>query len=376
MNEMKFNLQLFSDEGENAAGGSSTSDVNVIDSGAIESPEDHAEPTAGLPYRLVIDEETGKRNLEFVEPVNVEGDHKSDAEDENPENNAAVEPTERENNVQFYTPDELIRAMTLNQVDENRIPPTLQGDYVALKTQRELDLARQKGQEEKPTENSAVNNGAQIENVIKLNAHIKEYSQRQALQDLGMTAEELEEFRYLDDENSRLKVKQFEERAEAYSRDIREKIDAQKFAEHRMRENARQLIQQAAPIIEEYKKDPAFAEIDIMMTTHFKQLPYEQAVQVVSSMNRMSSGIFDQNDLNILDAYYKITREAYYAKKNGISSTPKKINKPAKPPYVESPGNGQKTAESKINFRDMRSMDKRERSDFLQNILKQRLFKG
>lgn len=371
MDKFEFDLHMF-EGGEELAGDSTVTEATEH----IQEVEDSTPSRA--PYQLVVDEETGRRSLALAEQV----DSKHDKEDENDqcgEQEDLKNSTERETTdaIQPYTSDELIRAMTLNQVNENRIPPALQGDYVAIKAQRELDIMKQQSQVVKPAENDgqSAGDGAQIDTIIKFNASIKEYSEQQALRDMGLTAEALEDLRYADNENSRTKLKQYEDRAEAYNRDIREKIDAQKFAEHQIRENAVQLMRQAAPVIEEYKKDPAFTEIDIMMNTYFKQLPFEQANQIVETMNRMTSGVFNQNDLNILDSYYKLTREAYYAKKNGISNTPKKVTKPTKPPYIESAGNGQQPA-VKINYKEMRSMDKRERSDFVQDILKLRLNNG
>ena len=128
-------------------------------------------------------------------------------------------------------------------------------------------------------------------------------------------------------------------------------------------------MQAIMPKWNEYKQDPHYNDIDNMMGEFYKTLPFEEGAKVKQSIDRFLAGRPVKADVDILDNYYKRTKEAYYAKATGVSTTPQPVQK-AKPPRVEQPGQHGATTPQKVDWSKMRGMTPRQRSQFLQTYLR------
>lgn len=359
VNQKRFNLQLFGDD--------TAADYTDAETTPDSVGEESSSGQPDAEYGLIVDAATGRRTIVPIE----QSEESAPETGEPPEAQAPESAATQSPEVPApYTAEELMRAITLNRVDENRIPGELAGEYAAIRAQNQLAyqealLANQaspkepQSQEKPPQEDM-------LQSYIQANERISAIAEEQALAAMGLTKEKIEELKYNDDDESQNKVKQFSQACEIHKQAIRDYIAVQNAELQRQREETLYALEQAKPIINEYKKDPAYPEIDRMMNDHYKQLPYHQAAKIAATIQRVGSGLFTQADMQVLDEYYKLTREAYYAKKAGVGRTPQKVDAPT----VERPGSGEKAGAEDVDFSKMRTMSKRERDQFLMNVLK------
>jgi hypothetical protein len=302
-------------------------------------------------------------------------DFASDGQQSEPQQQAEVQQ-QAETQADLYDTEALIKAMVLGQVDEARIPDGLKGDYYAIVRQqalqqqalqqqaaiRQQQLAAQlqaQQQQQQPQDNAV-----QAEQIAARYKQIDQAAAQQAMQDLGLSQEDLDAAEY--DENGNEKLEAYKIAKNLHLQNMLAEGRVAKERAQMSEQQHRQIMEQILPAVREYAKDPRFGEIDKEMLTFYQQLPYEQGIVVKAALDRLMAKQPTQADLPVLEAYYKATRQAVYAKSAGVSMHPQAAPK-SNPPVVEQPGNaGQQPIIKGPEFwRQMRSMDARERSDFL-----------
>ena len=207
-------------------------------------------------------------------------------------------------------------------------------------------------------------------NSVEIYQQIQKIAEARALKDLGMTAAQFEELSYNDDAESISKKKLYDIAMTTNVQSLLNEVAQEKEQVKSSQAETHAALQEMVPVITEYQKDPHFGEIDNMMQTHYQTLPYNQATKIASVLERLKNQTYTRADLPILDEYYKATRELFYSKLSGVTKTPQSAPK-IKPPIVEGAGGGGSTPPAKVDFRQMRTMDARQRSEFLRKVLRQ-----
>lgn len=318
-------------------------------------------------FAIVVDEFTGQRKI--VQP------------DKTAENNLEEIPAGQsqeeavETTIIPYTAEDLVGAMTTGSVDESRIPANLKPHYAAIQAQQQLAYQKQMQQQTPPvqapvTEQPPAEDSKEQVNPIDVYKQIQKIAEAKTLKDLGMTAAQYEEIAYNDDAESISKKKLYDIAMTTNVQSLLQDVAAEKEQANMVQVETNAALQEMIPVVEEYRKDPHFAEIDHMMQMHYMTLPYNQATKIAPVLERLKNNTYTRSDLPILDEYYKASREAFYSKLSGVSKTAQPAPR-EKPPIVENAGGGGSTPASKIDFRQMRTMDARQRSDFLRNALRQ-----
>lgn len=318
-------------------------------------------------FAIVVDEFTGQRKI--VQPDKPAADNL----EEIPGDQSQEETVE--STIVPYTADDLVNAMTTGSVDEGRIPANLKPHYAAIQAQQQLAYQKQMQQQTPPvqapvTEQPPVEDSKEQVNPIDVYKQIQKIAEAKTLKDLGMTAAQYEEIAYNDDAESMSKKKLYDIAMTTNVQSLLQDVAAEKEQANMAQVETKAALQEMIPFVEEYRKDPHFTEIDHMMQTHYMTLPYNQATKIAPVLERLKHNTYTRSDLPILDEYYKASREAFYSKLSGVSKTAQPAPR-EKPPIVENAGGGGSTPASKIDFRQMRTMDARQRSDFLRNALRQ-----
>jgi len=317
-------------------------------------------------FAIVVDEFTGQRKI--VQPDKPAADNIEEIPGEQPQDET-VETT-----IVPYTADDLVNAMTTGSVDESRIPANLKPHYAAIQAQQQLAYQKQIQQippvQDPVTEQPPSEDSTEQINPIEVYQQIQKIAEAKTLKDLGMTAAQYEEIAYNDDAESISKKKLYDIAMTTNVQSLLQDVAAEKEQANMAQVETKAALQEMIPVVEEYRKDPHFTEIDHMMQTHYMTLPYNQATKIAPVLERLKNNTYTRSDLPILDEYYKASREAFYSKISGVSKTAQPAPR-KKPPIVENAGGGGSTPASKIDFRQMRTMDARQRSDFLRNALRQ-----
>jgi hypothetical protein len=343
---------------------------------AAEQAEQPAEESHAPEVAIKVDPQTGKRRVVF--PAQEQAETQPPAEEQ------AQEQTPQA--PQQYSANDIVQLVaTGQQIDQARVPQELQGYAAAIQQQR-INAAQMAQMQQmqmqrnaqppiqappKPTEEQIKQ--AQTQRAAAYQ-QITRLAEQKASQDVGITKEELDDAEYSDDEELQKKV-------QAYKAAVRFNTDA--ISNEIMRQRAIQAQQAQAiwnetqetmkvimPKWQEYQKDPHYNDIDNMMADYYKHLPFDEGVKVKQSLDRFVAGRPVRADADVLDNYYKKTKEAYYSQATGVSTTPQPAPQKQRPPRVEQPGQHGTSAPQAVDWGKMRSMTPRQRSEFLRTYLR------
>lgn len=345
---------------------------------AAEQAEQPAEESHAPEVAIQVDPQTGKRRVVF--PAQEQAETQPPAEEQ------AQEQTPQA--PQQYSAGDIVQLVaTGQQIDQARVPQELQGYAAAIQQQRinaaqmqmmQMQQAQARQQmAQQPPQAPPQPTAEQMQQAQKARAavyeQITQLAEKKACEDLGVTKAQLNDAKFSDDEELQKKAQAFEAAVRFNTNAISQEIMRQRAAQAQqmqaIQRETQETMQAIMPKWQEYQKDPHYNDIDNMMGEFYKTLPFEEGAKVKQSIDRFLAGRPVKADVDILDNYYKRTKEAYYAKATGVSTTPQPVQK-AKPPRVEQPGQHGTTAPQKVDWTKMRGMTPRQRSQFLQTYLR------
>lgn len=350
----------------------------TADTGAPDTGGQTAEPQAEEKHvpdaAIQVDPETGRRRVVFPS-----AEQTPPAQEQAPQETTPQEPQ----TPQQYSANDLVQLVaTGQQIDPSRVPQELQGYAAAIQQQRinaaqAQQMMQMQRQQNVPPQAPPQPTAEQVAQEQKARAavyeQITQLAEQKACNDLGVTKAQLNDAKFSDDEELQKKAQAFEAavrfNTQAISNEIMRQRAAQAQQMQAVQRETQETMQAILPKWNEYKQDPHYNDIDNMMGEFYKTLPFEEGAKVKQSIDRFLAGRPVKADVDILDNYYKRTKEAYYAKATGVSTTPQPVQK-AKPPRVEQPGQHGTTAPQKVDWSKMRGMTPRQRSQFLQTYLR------
>jgi len=350
-----FDLQLFSEEEAPAVATEATTEP------AVQEPTQ--EPAPEPEFALRKDPTTGR--MEFLTK-----------EDIQPQQEA--EPSQQE--PQAYTADELVKDFAMGRVDESRIPQGLAGYYAAIKTQQENAQLRQQAAMQQQAvmqqqQQAQVQTAPQENNEAKMVAvyqQMEKYARDKAFRELGINGEEgLSELQYSDKPEDKQKAAVFgtavQQNMQMLSRAVADE-QARMAAEAQATANEANLIRNG--VAEYQKTEPHWNEIDQMMSTYWKTMPFEKGGPVVQTLSRVvdvfkgvpGAKLLPQ-DKEVLNEYYQECKKAFYSKQTGVGTTPQPVSKP-QVPNVEHTGQAAASPAQPVDWGAMRGMSPRDRREF------------
>nr|DAD67184.1 MAG TPA: hypothetical protein [Podoviridae sp. ctRkj24] len=372
MNDWVYDLQRFA-EGNAAEGaaadtpqapaGQSVQEGAATSTGTPPAVEVHTEegasdtPPAGG-FAIQVDPVTGDRTLVQLTEEENEGTSVADEASQQTQE-PPIAPT-------AYTANELLAALTTGRVDESRIPEELRPQYIAIRQQQQIAAltAQQQAMQMQPPQSPAAE-GEQPQEGAELYRRIQEAAEKKAMKDFGIAPEQLSEMLYSDDPAETKKVEEFRVAVQMNVNAITREIDAYQMTLRQQQAEAQAFIQEFTPKMQQVQaSEPNFNQIDVMMETYYRQLPYQEAVQVEAAIERYKNGTCTRADIPVLEGYYNKTRAAFYAKQTGLSPAPTPAPK-ATPPQVEGAGKVTPNAPDQVDWGAMRTMGVRERNEFL-----------
>lgn len=263
-----------------------------------------------------------------------------------------------------YSSEELLLAIQLNQVDERRIPEAYRSQYAAFKASSE-DKAQ--STQSDVSKNSDV---AAAEFYTKVNG----LARQMAMQELGITEDDIAAAEYADDKLLKDKVDNFNAAVDFNRNKIFADVQMQRAKSVEEAERAKFEHDSIYNEIKNYtlqvqQSEPNFKAIDVLMETRYMNLPYEQAKTIEPVLMALKNHTIKREQLPILQKYYDDTRLEYYAKLNGAGRIPTPV---AKPPVLETPGTGSDMPDVKADFSKLRNMNRREKQAYLSQYLGKR----
>lgn len=351
-------------------------DTGTPDAGG-QAAEPQAEEQRVPDAAIQVDPETGRRRVVFPS----EEQTQPPAQEQAPQEAAPQEPQTPPQ----YSANDLVQLVaTEQQIDPSRVPQELQGYAAAIQQQRinaaqaqQMQMMQMQQAQNVPPQAPPQPTAEQVAQEQKARAAVYEQitrlAEQKACNDLGVTKAQLNDAKFSDDEELQKKAQAFEAavrfNTQAISNEIMRQRAAQAQQMQAVQRETQETMQAILPKWNEYKQDPHYNDIDNMMGEFYKTLPFEEGAKVKQSIDRFLAGRPVKADVDILDSYYKRTKEAYYAKATGVSTTPQPVQK-AKPPRVEQPGQHGASTPQAVDWGKMRSMTPRQRSEFLRTYLR------
>lgn len=350
-------------------------DTGTPDAGG-QAAEKPAEESHAPEVAIQVDPQTGKRRVVF--PAQEQAETQPPAEEQ------AQEQTPQ--TPQQYSAGDIVQLVaTGQQIDPARVPQELQGYAAAIQQQRinaaqmqmmQMQQARQQMQQ--PPQAPPQPTAEQMQQAQKARAavyeQITQLAEKKACDDLGVTKAQLNDAKFSDDEELQKKAQAFEAAVRFNTNAISQEIMRQRAAQAQqiqaIQRETQETMQAIMPKWQEYQKDPHYNDIDNMMGEYYKTMPFDEGAKVKQSIDRFLAGRPVKADVDILDNYYKKTKEAYYAKATGVGTTPQPAPQRQRPPRVEQPGQHGASTPQAVDWGKMRSMTPRQRSEFLRTYLR------
>lgn len=378
MSDFKLNLQLFADSepGSTAAEPTATEPATEP-TPATSTPDNtptteptHTEDSSGPKdgdIMLVTDPRTGRKSIvtkeaepeEHTEPTEQTNTEQTPNDTQVHTPAAEGKPAKPLINTGAYTLDELNDAIRQNTVNESRIPAEYQFQYQQYRQQQAQKQAQMQAQQQQLEEQQKQ---VALDKQRKLYADIDDAAKKKAMQDLGITDDDLSLSEYSDDEETKKKVQEYTTAVAWNKQALINAMQQQQMQEQGKLAQQRAIYQSITDFAaDKQKSEPHFTEINQMLSTHYQELPYKEAATIAGAIDALNKGNITEQQCKVLEQYYEDTRTYFYGKQNDLTKQPKKIPVP----NVEKPGMGAQTKPKAVDFTKMRSMGDRERRAFM-----------
>lgn len=368
---IEFNLQLFADgegsatPGTTAAAPSTTTEstpstTSVASESSSQEPAlDYGESTR----MLVTDPRTGRKSIVEQQPQGqqeAEAQPHQSAQEQSETQPAATPQTDGLIHTSPYTLDELNGAIANGAVDESRIPTAYQYQYAQYKQLQAQQQAQMQAQRQAMLEQQQQ---AAVEQQKKMFAEIEKAATAKAMQDYGVTQDDLDLAEYSDDEALRNKVQSYKTAVDWNRQALITSLQQNNLIAQQ-KAQTQQAIYQSIVAFEQDKKqnEPNFDKINELLSTRYQELPLKEARPIEEAITAMNNGTITEQQCKVLEKYYNDTRTYFYGQKNDLSRRPQKIQVP----NVEQPGTGTPhTPPQAVDFNSLHSMSDRERRAFM-----------
>ena len=238
-----------------------------------------------------------------------------------------------------YNLNEFLNALTSDSIDESRIPADYMKQYTDYKIQQAI-AAKNKQVEMQRQQQEQVNQKLTPEqeqaNMKTFLQNLDEEAGKRAAQDVGMTEEDMANLDFMDDGDE--KLVNYKLAKDWHRNRLMVELQQRATVENDARQKQAAIYQEIQNFTTQAKQsEPNFDAIDKMMSERYKTLPYAEGKRVEQVLQALGNGTITEAQTVELKNYYDATRKEYYAKKNGLSTTPKRA---PKPPAVERAGTG------------------------------------
>ena len=238
-----------------------------------------------------------------------------------------------------YDLNEFSEAIARGDVDARRVPKEYQQQYADYKIKQAINdyNARQEAEKETAGQIDAqLNAEQQQEQMQKFLTSLDAEAEKRAAQDIGLSEEDVENLPFLDDDDP--KVINYKLAKEWRRQELMQGLQHRYAEENAARQKQAAIYQDIRNFIDQAKSnEPNFDSIDKMMQTRYTTLSYAEGQQIAPVLQALANGTITESQTELLRKYYEDTRKEYYARKNGLSTTPKAVRRP---PVVEQAGSG------------------------------------
>lgn len=334
-------------------------------------------------YQLVEDA-NGKRSLKFVPDDNSANDEtgnepsegetgEPDVGEETVSNIAEQAYEQMQQPVEKYSLEELTAAISAGNIDERRVPDEYRAQVASIKIQQaqaqyNAQVEAKKKQEQELLAQQQLSPEQQRAQQQQFLMNLEQEASMRAAHDAGLSNDELENISLMDDDDPRVINYKL---AKQWHRDDIVRTLQNKYAEESAARQKRAEVYGGINefVTEAKRTEPNFDAIDKFMVQRVNELPYKEASELIPIFDALNKGTITEPQAVKLRMYYERSRKEYYARKNKLSTTPKRA---ARPPVTERAGDGATVTKKYVpDYQALRNATQRERVQWMANFLKQ-----
>lgn len=220
---------------------------------------------------------------------------------------------------------EIIDALQKGNIDERRIPVEQAFAYAQYKQQ-----AMSSALPNENVQNQSGNNvQAQSEQRTDFYQRVEQMAKERALQEVGLTEEQLATADYTDDDTVAKKASAYEAALMANRNNILWEVQNMQNAKMQQMAQAKAINDSVNQKIAELKQtEPEWDAINLRMATHWQEMlktesfaavqPYMELVNAINNNQQIT-----EQQAALLQDYYNKARVAHYAAKNGLGTVPR-----------------------------------------------------
>lgn len=334
-------------------------------------------------YQLVEDA-NGKRSLKFVPDDNSANDEtgnepsegetgEPDVGEETVSNIAEQAYEQMQQPVEKYSLEELTAAISAGNIDERRVPDEYRAQVASIKIQQaqaqyNAQVEAKKKQEQELLAQQQLSPEQQRAQQQQFLMNLEQEASMRAAHDAGLSNDELENISLMDDDDPRVINYKL---AKQWHRDDIVRTLQNKYAEESAaRQKRAEVYGGINEFVNEAKRtEPNFDAIDKFMVQRVNELPYKEASELIPIFDALNKGTITEPQAVKLRMYYERSRKEYYARKNKLSTTPKRA---VRPPVTERAGDGATMTKKYVpDYQALRNASQRERVQWMADFLKQ-----
>lgn len=334
-------------------------------------------------YQLVEDS-NGKRSLKFVPDDNSATDEtdnepsegetgEPDVGEETVSNIAEQAYEQMQQPVEKYSLEELTAAIGAGNIDERRVPDEYKAQVASIKIQQaqaqyNAQVEAKKKQEQELLAQQQLSPEQQRAQQQQFLMNLEQEASMRAAHDAGLSNDELENISLMDDDDPRVINYKL---AKQWHRDDIVRTLQNKYAEESAARQKRAEVYGGINefVTEAKRTEPNFDAIDKFMVQRVNELPYKEASELIPIFDALNKGTITEPQAVKLRMYYERSRKEYYARKNKLSTTPKRA---ARPPVTERAGDGATVTKKYVpDYQALRNASQRERVQWMADFLKQ-----
>lgn len=334
-------------------------------------------------YQLVEDS-NGKRSLKFVPDDNSATDEtdnepsegetgEPDVGEETVSNIAEQAYEQMQQPVEKYSLEELTAAISAGNIDERRVPDEYRAQVASIKIQQaqaqyNAQVEAKKKQEKELLAQQQLSPEQQRAQQQQFLMNLEQEASMRAAHDAGLSNDELENISLMDDDDPRVINYKL---AKQWHRDDIVRTLQNKYAEESAARQKRAEVYGGINefVTEAKRTEPNFDAIDKFMVQRVNELPYKEASELIPIFDALNKGTITEPQAVKLRMYYERSRKEYYARKNKLSTTPKRA---ARPPVTERAGDGATVTKKYVpDYQALRNATQRERVQWMADFLKQ-----
>nr|DAE87386.1 MAG TPA: hypothetical protein [Caudoviricetes sp.] len=334
-------------------------------------------------YQLVEDA-NGKRSLKFVPDDNSANDEtgnepsegetgEPDVGEETVSNIAEQAYEQMQQPVEKYSLEELTAAISAGNIDERRVPDEYRAQVASIKIQQaqaqyNAQVEAKKKQEQELLAQQQLSPEQQRAQQQQFLMNLEQEASMRAAHDAGLSNDELENISLMDDDDPRVINYKL---AKQWHRDDIVRTLQNKYAEESAARQKRAEVYGGINefVTEAKRTEPNFDAIDKFMVQRVNELPYKEASELIPIFDALNKGTITEPQAVKLRMYYERSRKEYYARKNKLSTTPKRA---ARPPVTERAGDGATVTKKYVpDYQALRNASQRERVQWMADFLKQ-----